>query len=104
MMIQITGANVWIGTLEKQSISEIWGHKIIEKIFGHQAKLQNSASMKISRNNMLIKGPVPLFGLARKVQPDALYILLFFVYLRSYVFTCIRSSKNLLVGYIVEFH
>ena len=76
MMIQITGANVWIGTLEKQSISEIWGHKIIEKIFfGHQAKLQNSASMKISRNNMLIKGPVPLFGLARKVQPDALYTL-----------------------------
>ena len=76
MMIQITGANVWIGTLEKQSISEIWGHKIIENFFfGNQAKLQNIASMKVSRSNMLTKGPVPLFGLARKVQPDALYTL-----------------------------
>ena len=75
MMIQITGANVWIGTLEKQSISEIWGHKSIDKFFGNQAKLQNIASMKVRCSSMLTKGPVPLFSLARKVQPDALYTL-----------------------------
>ena len=49
--------------------------RLSKKFLGHQAKLQNSASMKIRRDNMLIKGPVPLFGLARKVQPDALYTL-----------------------------
>ena len=57
--------------------------------------MQNSASMKMSRNNKLPKGPVPLFALARKEcnQMQCIYFVFCIFYSRT--FTCIRSSKNL---------
>ena len=65
--------------------------------------MQNSVSMKISRNNILIKGPVPLFNPARKSATRCNVYTFVFCIFTVVCFTCIRSSKISWSGKLLNF-
>ena len=86
-------------------MSENFGVIRLSKTFiGHQAKMQNSVSMKISRNSILPKGPVPLFAPARKKcnQMQCIYFCFLYI-LQSYDYLYTQFQKFSWPGKLLNF-
>ena len=88
-----------------QSMSENFGILRLSKTFNdHQWKMQNSVSVKISRNSKLLKGPVPLFAPARKKcnQMQCIYFCFLYI-LQSHVLLVYAVPKFSWPGKLLNF-
>ena len=78
--------------------------KLSATFIGYQWEMQNSASMKISCNNKLPKGPVPLFAPARKKcnQMQCIYFCFLYI-LQSHVYLYTQFQKSSWPGKLLNF-